>query len=153
VATAIRSARPADRARIEAIVEAAYSPYLQRMNRKPAPMVDDYAARIAAGQTHVLEEDGEVLGVLVLEDHPDDHGGFLLLDNIAVGPAYHGRGLGKRLMKFTEEEARRRGYRVIELYTNEVMVENIALYLRLGYAETKRERVAGYDRVYLRKAL
>ena len=33
------------------------------------------------------------------------------------------------------------------------MVENIARYLHLGYVETKRVRVAGYDRVYLRKAL
>jgi len=145
----IRPAHPEDRPRIEAIVEAAYRPYLARMNRKPAPMVDDYATRIAEGQTLVLEADGAVAGVLVLEDHD----GFLLLDNIAVDPAYHGRGLGKRLMTFTEEEARRRGYRVIELYTNEVMVENIALYLHLGYAETKREQVAGYDRVYLRKNL
>jgi hypothetical protein len=31
------------------------------------------------------------------------------------------------------------------------MVENIALYQRLGYRETQRVRVAGYDRVYLRK--
>src|SRR3546814_17165955 len=120
----IRPALPADLARIEAIVEAAYGPYLARMNRKPAPMVDDYRRRIAAGQTHVLEEHGDIVGVLVLE--PGD--GFLLLDNIAVDPAHHGRGLGKRLMDFTEEEARRQGYRFIELYTNEVMVEKIARY-------------------------
>jgi len=145
----IRPARPADQASIEAIVEAAYSPYLQRMNRKPAPMVDDYAARIAAGQAHVLEADGAVVGVLVLE--PGD--GFLLLDNVAVDPARHGQGHGRRLMDFTEEEARRRGYALVELYTNEVMVENIARYRHLGYVETKREHVAGYDRVYLRKAL
>ncbi|MGF1594493.1 MAG: GNAT family N-acetyltransferase [Kiloniellaceae bacterium] len=164
----IRLARPTDRARIEAIVEAAYSRYLARMDRKPAPMVDDYAGRIAGGQAYVLEEDGEVVGILVLEDHlgdhgpgdhgpgnhgPDDHGGFLLLDNVAVDPARHGKGLGRRLMDFAEAEARRRGHAAVELYTNEVMVENIALYLRLGYAETARRKVAGYDRVYLRKAL
>jgi ribosomal protein S18 acetylase RimI-like enzyme len=143
----IRPALPADQARIEAIVEAAYRPYLERMDRKPAPMVDDYAGRIAAGETHVLEEDGAILGILVLEPGED----FLLLDNIAVDPACHGRGLGRRLMRFTEEEARRRGYATVELYTNEVMVENIALYQRLGYRETQRVRVAGYDRVYLRK--
>lgn len=145
----IRPARPSDQRRIEAIVEAAYGPYLARMSRKPAPMVDDYAARIAAGQTHVLEQDGAVVGILVLE--PGD--GFLLLDNIAVDPACHRRGLGRRLMDFAEEEARRQGYGVVELYTNEVMVENIARYRHLGYVETKRERVAGYDRVYLRKTL
>jgi len=149
----IRPALPADQARIETIVETAYSRYLARMNRKPAPMVDDYARRIADGQTHVLEADGGVVGVLVLEDHPNDNGGFLLLDNIAVDPACHGKGYGKQLMRFTEEEARRRGYAVVELYTNEVMVENIALYLRLGYVETQRVQVAGYDRVYMRKTV
>jgi GNAT superfamily N-acetyltransferase len=112
-------------------------------------MVDDYARRIADGQTHVLEEAGEIVGLLVLEAGED----FLLLDNIAIDPAQHGRGLGKRLMAFTEAEARRRGYAVIELYTNELMVENIARYRHLGYVETKRVQIAGYDRVYLRKTL
>ena len=101
----IRPARPSDQARIEAIVEAASRPYLQRMDRPPAPMVDDYARRIADGQTHVLEEAGEIVGLLVLEAGED----FLLLDNIAIDPAQHGRGLGKRLMAFAETEARRRG--------------------------------------------
>lgn len=149
MAAAIRPARPADRARIEKIVNAAYSPYLARMDRRPAPMTDDYAARIVAGNTYVLEEDGTVAAVLVLEDHE----GFLLLDNIAVDPACHGRGLGTQLMSFTEQEARRRGYATVELYTNEVMVENIALYRRLGYVETRRVLDRGYHRVYLRKTL
>lgn len=149
----IRPARPADVARIEAIVTAAYSPYLARMDRRPAPMDEDYARLIAAGNTYVLEQGGTVAGVLVLEDHTDDHGGFLLLDNIAVDPACHGKGLGRRLMAFTEAEARRRGYAVVELYTNEVMVENIALYQRLGYVETRRVLDRGYHRVYLRKTL
>jgi GNAT superfamily N-acetyltransferase len=145
----IRPALAADQMRIEAIVGAAYSPYLERMDRPPAPLLDDYARRIADGQTHVLEESGEILGLVVLEPCED----FLLLDNIAVDPACHGRGLGKRLIAFTEAEARRRGYAAVELYTNEVMVENIARYRHLGYVETKRVQVAGYDRVYLRKAL
>lgn len=147
--TAIRPARPDDKARIEEIVEAAYSPYLARMDRKPAPMVDDYAGRIAAGHTHVLEEDGSVLGVLVLEPRRDS----LLLDNIAVDPSCHGKGFGRRLMDFTEAEARRQGFGAVELYTNEVMVENIERYRRLGYAETGRQHDRGYDRVYMRKTL
>lgn len=146
---ATRLALPADRARLEEIVEAAYSPYLERMNRPPAPMVDDYAHRIAAGQAHVLEDAGEIVGLLVLEPGCD----HLLLDNIAVDPACHGRGFGRQLMTFAETEARRQGYERIELYTNEVMLENIALYRRLGYVEVKRVQVAGYDRVYLHKAV
>ncbi|WP_193368137.1 GNAT family N-acetyltransferase [Pelagibius marinus] len=145
----IRPARPADAARIAAIADAAYRPYLARMNRTPAPMEEDYGARIAEGLTWVLEEDGEILGLLVLETHAD----HLLLDNIAVDPARHGRGVGRRLLDFTEDEARRRGYGVVQLYTNEVMVENIAMYRRLGYVETGRKQDRGYDRVFFRKAL
>lgn len=145
----IRPAVPADQARIEAIAEAAYSPYLDRMNRRPAPMDDDYRGRIAGGLTFVLEENGEILGLLVLENPPD----HLLLYNIAIDPAHHGRGLGRRLLAFTEAEARRRGYDAVVLYTNEVMVENIALYGRLGYVETGRKLDRGYHRVYFRKSL
>lgn len=145
----IRLAQEADRAAIEAIVNAAYSPYLDRMDRPPGPMVDDYAQRIAAGQTHVLEDDGNTVGILVLEPADD----FLLLDNIAIDPACQGRGYGKILMDFAEEEARRRNYGAIVLYTNAVMLENVAIYLRLGYVETERKAVAGYDRVYMRKEL
>lgn len=145
----IRLAQEADRAAIEAVVKAAYSPYLERMDRPPGPMVDDYARRIAAGQTHVLEDDGNTVGILVLE--PND--GFLLLDNIAVDPACQGRGYGKLLMDFAEEEARRQRYDTIVLYTNEVMLENVAIYRGLGYVETERKAVAGYDRVYMRKMI
>ncbi|WP_422366161.1 GNAT family N-acetyltransferase [Pelagibius sp.] len=145
----IRLAQEADRAAIEAIVRAAYSPYLERMDRPPGPMVDDYAERIAAGQTHVLEDDGNTVGILVLE--PND--GFLLLDNIAIDPACQGRGYGKLLMDFAEEEARRQRYDAVVLYTNEIMLENVAIYRRLGYLETERKAVAGYDRVYMRKEL
>lgn len=146
---AIRPAVAADAARIAAIVEAAYRPYLERMDRRPAPMDDDYAARIAEGLTFVLEADGEIGGILVLETHAD----HLLLDNLAVDPARHSQGLGRRLLAFTEAEARRRGYGAVELFTNEVMVENIALYRRLGYVETGRKRDRGYDRVFFRKTL
>ncbi len=146
---AIRPAVAADAARIAAIVEAAYRPYLERMDRRPAPMDDDYAARIAEGLTFVLEEDGEIGGILVLETHAD----HLLLDNLAVDPACHSQGLGRRLLAFTEAEARRRGYGTVELFTNEVMVENIAFYRRLGYVETGRKRDRGYDRVFFRKTL
>lgn len=145
----VRLALPGDRPRIEAIVETAYSPYLRRMDRPPGPMVDDYAQRIAAGQAHVLECNGEIAGILVLEP-AEDH---LLLDNIAVDPARHGEGLGLRLMAFTEDEARRRGFDRVVLYTNEVMHENIAFYRHLGFVETGRQRVAGYDRVYMQKDL
>jgi len=134
-----RPARPADAARVATIARAAYRPYVARMDREPAPMREDYAARIAAGEVTALEAEGHVVGYLVLEDAD----GHLLLDNIAVDPACQGKGYGRLLLDFTEDEARRRGYGAVELYTNEVMVENLALYRKRGYVETARRRVAG----------
>jgi ribosomal protein S18 acetylase RimI-like enzyme len=112
-------------------------------------MGDDYAARIAAGQVWVLEDAGGLAGALVLEAGPD---GFLL-DNIAVAPGQQGRGLGRRLIAFAEDQARAAGYAAVRLYTHVKMTENIALYARLGFVETGRVSEKGFDRIYMEKPL
>ncbi|MEL7215243.1 MAG: GNAT family N-acetyltransferase, partial [Pseudomonadota bacterium] len=98
---------------IEAIVAAAYTPYIARMGQTPGPMRDDYAARIAAGQVTVVESDG-LLGLLVLIPQSPK----MLLDNIAVHPDAAGQGIGGRLMAHAEGEARAAGHTHIRLYTN-----------------------------------
>lgn len=145
----IRQADRDDIAPIRALVVAAYSPYIARIGGPPGPMGDDYAARVAAGEAWVAEEDGAVQGLLVLEDR----GEALLLDNVAVAPTAQGRGIGQALMAFTEAEARRRGQNRIELYTHALMAENIVLYRRWGFHETGRRREAGFDRVFMEKRL
>jgi ribosomal protein S18 acetylase RimI-like enzyme len=146
----IRLATAADRMVIEAIVAEAYSIYIERIGKPPAPMLDDYAALIADGRASVLEEPaGTIAGIIVLLPKPD----HLLLDNIAVSSGRQGNGLGRRLIAFAEAEARRLGYREVRLYTHETMTENVALYTRLGFVETGRGRDAGYDRVFMTKAL
>src|SRR5207248_3702868 len=118
--------------------------------KPPGPMLDDYAALIAAGAVSVLEEaDGVIAALIVLLPRPD----HLLLDNIAVRPDRQGRGLGRRLVDFAESEARRLGYAELRLYTHATMTENIALYKRLGFEETGRGEQAGYDRVFMAKRL
>lgn len=145
----IRPAVTADTQAVMAVVEAAYTHYIARIGKRPGPMDDDYAARIAAGQTWVLDRDGMIAGILVLEETAD---GFLL-DNIAVRPKFHGQGLGRILIAFTEAEAKRRGFTAIRLYTHALMTENIALYTRLGFSETGRVTEKGFDRVYMEKPL
>jgi len=146
----IRPAEPGDRAAVEAIVDAAYSIYLERIGKAPGPMLDDYARLIAAGAVSVLDDpDGTIAALIVLLPKPD----HLLLDNIAVRPDRQGRGLGRRLIAFAESETRRLGYAELRLYTHEKMTENIALYRRLGFRETGRGREAGYDRVFMVKPI
>ena len=146
----IRLAGPDDRHVIEEIVTAAYVHYVERIGKPPGPMLDDYGALIAAGAVSVLAEDSGTIVAIVVLLPKSDH---LLLDNVAVRPSRQGRGFGRRLIDFAEEEARRLGFAELRLYTHEKMTENIALYTRLGFVETGRGQEAGYDRVFMTKRL
>jgi ribosomal protein S18 acetylase RimI-like enzyme len=131
-------------------VAAAYAKFVERIGKPPGPMLDDYAALIAAGAVSVwTEPDGTLTALIVLLPKPD----HLLLDNIAVHPDRQGQGLGRRLIAFAEAEARRLGQAELRLYTHAMMTENIALYRRLGFAETGRGQQAGYDRVFMTKRI
>jgi GNAT superfamily N-acetyltransferase len=147
--TAIRPATQADVPAIERIVHDAYARYIERIGKPPGPMLDDYPARVAEGAAWVLDEGGRIAGVLVLLPAPD----HLLLDNVAVDPARQGSGLGRRLMTFAEDEARRLGHAELRLYTHVMMHENLAMYPRLGYEEFARFEQAGYQRVFMRKRI
>ena len=133
---------------MEAIVRAAYAPYVAQIGMEPGPMRDDYAARLARGEAWVHEDADGVGGVVVVVLGDD-----ALLDNVAVAPRLRGRGVGRRLIDHAESVARRAGHGTIRLYTHGAMTENRALYPRLGYAETHRATEHGLDRVYYAKAL
>ncbi len=142
-----RQATPADLAAIGRLVRAAYSRYADRMDRPPAPVLHDYSAEAQAGQIWVIGD--PIIGVVVLQQDQDG----ILIGNLAIDPSSQGKGLGRRLMEFAEEQARACGLRRLRLYTNEVMTENIAIYARLGFHETGRSTQDGYRRVFMEKAL
>ena len=146
---AVEKARTEDAAGMRSCARAAYAHYIERMGKEPGPMLDDYADRIANDHAFLVRNGDEVGALLVLIEEP--YG--ILLDNVAVTPGLQGTGIGSRLMRFAEREARNLGYREIFLYTHIVMVESYELYLRLGYEETERKTVNGYQRIYMKKSL
>jgi ribosomal protein S18 acetylase RimI-like enzyme len=147
----VRPAEPEDAAAVGDLVRASYSKYVERIGKEPAPMLEDYAALIRAGEVWVMagEAGGEVLGVLVMRPAGD----HLFVDNVAVAPGHQGRGLGRELVAFAEERAQGAGLAEIRLYTNEEMRENLAVYGKLGFEETGRRLDGGYRRVFMRKWL
>ena len=145
----IRLARTEDTATVAAIVHAAYVGYQTSIGTTPGPMLDDYDDLVARKLVHVLEENGDILGLVVLI--PEER--TMLLDNVAVHPKAQGRKLGSRLIAFAEEQARVAGYDSIRLYTQELMTENRARYAHLGFVETHRAEEKGLKRVYMIKRL
>ena len=145
----IRPASSADSAAVSACVHAAYQPYIFRTGKPPGPMLDDYEEVIVTHQVFVAIVENLIVGLVVLirQSHS------LLLDNIAVHPSFQSQGLGKQLMAHAEQEARQQKYAAIQLYTHEKMVENIAIYQKLGYVEIDRRTEKGYRRVYMEKQL
>ncbi len=145
----IRRAQSADAAEMKACVKAAYRHYIARMGKPPGPMLDDYSEMVEQHQAFVAEESGRVIGILVLILKNDG----ILMDNVAVLPKYKGKGLGHQLIQFAETQAFEQGFKNLYIYTHELMTENIEMYKRLGYVETKRCTEKGYRRVYMRKRL
>ena len=145
----IRKATEADAKAVERIVAAAYAPLAQKMDKPPAPMLDDYPARINEGAVDVWVDGDIVLGMIILVDQPD----ALMLENVAVAPEAQGRGIGRDLIRFAEAVAQDRGHSLIRLYTHDTMTANQAMYARLGYVETARGEDEGYDRVQFEKQL
>jgi len=145
----IRQASEDDIPVIGRIVYAAYQKYISRIGKMPGPMTDDYRAHVRSGNLWVLALDDAIVGLLVLVPKSD----HMLLDNVAVIPERQALGLGRHLINFAEARARECGYSEIRLYTNELMHENISLYSRLGYQVISRHLDAGFNRVFMKKAL
>jgi N-acetylglutamate synthase-like GNAT family acetyltransferase len=145
----IRPATRSDIPSITACVHDAYAHYVERIGKKPGPMLDDFEDTVARCAVHVAIAGSDIVGVVVLK--VTDEGFYL--DNIAVRPSAQGSGVGRLLLELVEAEARRQGFPSIYLATHELMTENRALYARIGYVEYDHRVVAGYPRVFMRKRL
>lgn len=145
----IRLARDADVSAIKQIVRDAYSHYVTRIGREPAPMTEDYAPLVQNGDVWLVVGEDDIAGLIVLRIR-EDH---LLVSNVAVATQFQGRGLGRRLLDHAERYAREKGKNELRLYTNELMHENLKIYQRLGWEEYDRAEQDGFRRVFMRKKL
>jgi ribosomal protein S18 acetylase RimI-like enzyme len=145
----IRQAMKADLAEIKSCAIAAYTMYVERIGKNPAPMVANFSEAVENKNLYVMDSAGQVCGFVVFYPQGD----HVHLENVAVNPDFQQRGIGSRLIEFAEQQAGVEGYSRIELYTNAMMTENLQIYPRLGYEEFDRRLEEGFDRVYFRKSL
>ena len=126
----------------------AYRHYIPRIGREPAPMNADYRDLIINGFVHIgVTNTDFLIGFIVFYQEHD----YMFIENVAVFPSFFGKGYGRRLIAFCEDEARRLRMPRVTLYTNEKMTENINMYVRLGYEEIERRFEDGFNRVYFEK--
>ena len=145
----IRKANNQDVPGIRQCVDNAYRHYITRLGKPPGPMLDDYAEIVSKHRVYVAQADRTIVGLLVLmEDHSP-----VLLDNLAVDPVQQGTGLGKRLLTLAEDLMRESGHSTLQLYTHELMHENVNYYRKHGYQISHRVSEKGYQRIYMRKQL
>jgi ribosomal protein S18 acetylase RimI-like enzyme len=80
-----------DAPRIRELTRKAYAEWVPLIGREPKPMGDDY---VFAVQNHIVDlvEVNDVLAGLFETIPFDDH---LLIENVAVDPAFQGQGYGR----------------------------------------------------------
>ncbi|MEM7444173.1 MAG: GNAT family N-acetyltransferase [Pseudomonadota bacterium] len=135
---------------VEQCIDDAYGGYTELLGHKPKPMQGDYGSQIQEGIVHVAVDDtGDLQGLIVFYPRDDE----MLLENVAVSSRHQGKGLGKKLIAYCEDEALRQRLKAVALFTHMKMSGNRGLYLRLGYEEIVREEDVKLDRISFRKAL
>lgn len=105
----------------------------------------DYLAEIKNYPTWVVESAGNIVGGLIMVFEADQAS----IANIAVDPGFQGLGIGGALMKLADSKAKEKKFSEIHLATHVLLVENISLYLHLGWKETGR----GDVRVFMQKQI
>jgi GNAT superfamily N-acetyltransferase len=143
----IRRATLADAAVVHELTRAAYAKWVGLIGREPLPMIADPVARVPDHIVDLLYVDGDLAGIV--EMVPED--GVLLIENVAVAPAFQGRGFGRGLVAYAESLAKLLGLPRVRLYTNRLFTENIRLYIHLGYLVDREEQFGNGIVVHMSK--
>lgn len=133
----LRTAAPADAPAVRDLTRRAYAPWVPIIGREPQPMSADYDLAVVQHRIDLHEADGRLLALIEMALAPD----HLLIVNIAVDPAQHGRGVGRALLAHAEAVAAQAGLSELRLYTHEKMTRNRRIYEQAGYRLDRLEPI------------
>jgi ribosomal protein S18 acetylase RimI-like enzyme len=136
-----------DAAAIRKLTREAYAKWVPVIGREPKPMTADYTEAVKKHRFDFLYVNGE-LAALIETIRCSDH---LLIENVAVSPSFQGKGYGRMLLAHAEKLAASSNFEQVKLYTNKLFVENVQLYIRLGYRVDHEEEVKGGTVVHMSK--
>jgi GNAT superfamily N-acetyltransferase len=138
-----RRATPADASTVREITRAAYAKWVPVIGREPKPMTANYEQAVIDHVIDLLECEGRTVGLI--EVIPESS--HLLIENVAVLPEWHGKGIGGLLLGQAETIARSLRLTELRLYTNAMFSTNISFYENRGFEEFQRERNAKWGGV------
>jgi GNAT superfamily N-acetyltransferase len=130
---------------VHRLTQAAFAPYgaLDPPSGATRESVERVADDLAAGGGALAVLDGRPVGCL--RWHVAASGDFHVR-RVAVEPELQGRGIGRTLMAWAEQEAQRRGCGAASVGVRVGLPANLEFYRRLGYVVTAEHRHDGYER-------
>ncbi|RYP89078.1 GNAT family N-acetyltransferase [Nocardioides guangzhouensis] len=137
---------------------AAIAAYVTELDRRfengfdPGDGLDEEAAAMSApyGMFLVARSEGTVVACGGVRDLGD---GAVEIKRMWVHDDWRGAGLGTRVLRALEDEARRLGHRRVRLDTNGALLEAIAMYERAGYRHIGRYNDNPYAQAWFEKDL
>ena len=137
--TPFRATDPYDWPALLALIQRAFAGMEGRI--EPPSSLDRLTANdLAASEVWVIGTPAQAC--MVLTPKP----GRLYLGKLAVEPGLQGQGLGRALVRAAEQRALALGLTVVELETRVELVENHAIFGKLGFLEVGRKAHPGFDR-------
>jgi len=102
-----------------------------------------------------IDEENAVCGIIGLYAHKKEEETTLWLSWFCVDPVHRGRGVGKQLIEFSIEEAKRCNKKYLCLYTSDDPNEANAqlLYEQYEFKITDKKKKDGYTIIYRKKEL
>lgn len=145
----IRRATANDAPEMALLTRAAYAKWVPVIGREPLPMKADYEVAVREHLVDLLHVDGVLAGLVEMIPEPQ----WLLIENLAVAPAFQGRGCARILLEHAQQVARGQQLQGLRLFTNKQFASNVDLYLHHGFAVDREEPFMGGFTVYMRKPL
>jgi ribosomal protein S18 acetylase RimI-like enzyme len=145
----IRPARSEDAAAIRDLTREAYAKWVTVIGREPLPMRADYEVAVRSHRIDLLHAGGKLIALIEMIVETD----HLLIENLAVSPAFQGRGFGRKLLAHAEHVAAALEKPCLKLYTNKLFAANVELYKSAGYEVEREEPIMDGHTVYMIKPM